>query len=267
MTKSFAFEPMNAPAPTTPRGLEVARWFGLHRPGNTRRATPEPLTRRDLASLLPGPGEITLVIGPSGAGKSSLLRTLRGLQLKHTCWINLSARILPALPVVDCFGEDPSLNEVLSSLARVGLAEVWTFLRRPNELSEGQRWRLRLALALHAAKSMSHPDRGRIHHGSTVLVIDEFAALLDRITALIVARTLRRAMECSRRGNRTLLGALVATSHDDLIHTLDPDTIVHCDFGRLTVRRIPRARVTRQTAISGKSRARNTPESRTPPRG
>ena len=33
--------------------------------------------------------------------------------------------------------------------------------------------------------------------GGTVIVCDEFAAVLDRLTAMIVARCLRRAIECT----------------------------------------------------------------------
>src|SRR5205085_438875 len=111
-------------------------------------------------------------------------------------------------------------QDALRSLSRVGLAEVWTYLRTPAELSEGQRWRLRLALAL---VSPTRCPR-------TILACDEFAAKLDRVSASVVARTLRRTICGSGK-----VSAIVATSHDDLIRALEPDVIVRCDFGRVSV--------------------------------
>jgi ABC-type ATPase with predicted acetyltransferase domain len=59
-----------------------------------------------------------------------------------------------------------------------------------------------------------------------VLAADEFAAPLDRITALVVARALRKAVSA-----RPDLCAIVATTREDLATALNPDLIVHCDFG------------------------------------
>src|SRR5204863_8195276 len=66
-----------------------------------------------------------------------------------------------------------------------------------------------------------------------ILLIDEFAALLDRVTAAIVARCLRRAVSSTPR-----LCAIVATSHHDLTAALMPDVIVNCDFRRIEVYRL-----------------------------
>jgi ABC-type ATPase with predicted acetyltransferase domain len=134
-------------------------------------------------------------------------------------------------------GEDEaSVVAGLEALSRVGLGEVWTYLRTPGELSEGQRWRLRAALGLARAgdqhvgqaRPLKGSAKGRLH----VLAIDEFAAPLDRVTAMVVARALRRAM--SARGD---LCAVVATSHDDLVGALAPEVVVRCDFGAFDVRK------------------------------
>jgi hypothetical protein len=85
-----------------------------------------------------------------------------------------------------------------------------------------------MALALEQVVS-GQPQR-------SVIVADEFAAVLDRVTAMVVARALRRAIDAANRSNRAL-GAIVATSHDDLSVALKPDTIVHCDFASTTVSR------------------------------
>ncbi len=105
------------------------------------------------------------------------------------------------------------------ALSQVGLAEAHTYLLTPAELSAGQQWRLRLALAL------SHRRR------PLCLICDEFAALLDRVSAAIIAHTLRKAVYL-----RNELSAILATSHDNLQTALNPDLIITCDFGAYTIR-------------------------------
>ena len=115
--------------------------------------------------------------------------------------------------------DQSAIMAALEALSRVGLGEVWTYLRTPAQLSEGQRWRLRLALALARAR----PAPGK---ALRVLAADEFAAPLDRVTALVVARALRKAVTAKPN-----LCAIIATSHQDLAAALKPDLTVHCDFG------------------------------------
>jgi ABC-type glutathione transport system ATPase component len=246
-------------APLSARAALVARWFGVDersmkqrarrraaRPNATRlalRCLAPPPSDEQLLALLPAAGQIVLVTGPSGAGKSSLLRALETLaRAREQTWLDFRTIDVPQLPTVDCFGTDASLDDVLALLARVGLAEVWTYLRIPAQLSDGQRWRLKLAIALDVAQRRSRPRKSDNSPPSapgsatpqaadSLLVIDEFAALLDRVTASIVARTLRRAIDA----HHSTLGALVATGHDDLARALAPDRIVHCDFGKVSV--------------------------------
>jgi ABC-type ATPase with predicted acetyltransferase domain len=219
---------MDAPRPTvrSERGEQIARWFGLNdfqREGlRSEHANASQSLRID--QLVPANGQITLVSGPSGSGKSSLLRKIQRdpLVAASSAFLDLDARSLPSRPVVDCFDPQFSLKQVLSMLSRVGLAEAWTYLRTPNELSEGQRWRLKVAIAIASA---SNPNPRR-----TILICDEFAAVLDRVTACVVARALRRAID-SGRG----IAAILATSHDDLLDALQPDLRIRCDFGAICV--------------------------------
>lgn len=203
------------PRPRSQRTRAIARWFGL-KPDVQSKPIPRPASC-DVISLIPQPGELVLITGASGSGKSSLLRAIRAT-LEQGTIIDLNRIRLRPLPVVDCFGP-AGTSRVLRILSRVGLSEAWTYLRTPDELSEGQRWRLRLGIALYRLN----------HRSDSVLLADEFAALLDRVTAGIIARALRRAIHAINGR------AIVATAHDDLVAALQPDRIIKCDFGTARV--------------------------------
>ncbi len=210
--------PSPLPRRRSQRGRVLARWFGLKRagPGATRG---DCLATEQIDSLIPAPGQIVLIGGASGSGKSSLLRAVHA-RVAPARWIDLNRCDLPDRPLVDCFGL-LGLERTVGLLNRVGLSEAWTYLRTPAELSDGQRWRLRLAAALQQAESA----------GDAILVCDEFAAPLDRVTAAVVAHALRRSVDGSLGPGRRAMAAIVVTSHDDLISSLRPDLHVCCDFG------------------------------------
>jgi ABC-type ATPase with predicted acetyltransferase domain len=216
--------PHNTPPVRSRRARQVARWFGL----SPRRGAQRTPSLAELRPILPPPGAVTLVTGPSGAGKSSLLRALRDAAPRDVRWIDFERIDPPDVPLVDCF-EGTSLSDALALLSRVGLCEAWTYLRTPSELSDGQRWRLKLALALRDGFREEASRGGAGAPRYTILCADEFGAVLDRVTAMVVARTLRNA-------TRAPLSALVATSHEDLVNALQPELIVTCDFEKVYTR-------------------------------
>lgn len=148
-------------------------------------------------------GDIVCFTGESGSGKSSLLHAVAS-QLENVLHIDelkLGERL-----VVDAL-EMPA-KEALPLLSSCGLSEARLLLRTPQELSDGQRYRFRLALGL-----SRQPEW---------LVADEFTATLDRTLAKVVAFNMRRLAD------RTGTGFLVATTHEDIVEDLDPSLHVRC---------------------------------------
>jgi len=153
-------------------------------------------------------GDIIYITGPSGSGKSVILRQLEE-QLPAEETINLErVRLETDKAVVDCVEGD--FLQCLRFLSTAGLNDCYCVLNRPVNLSEGEKWRYRLARALAS--------------GRKYIVADEFCTNLDRVTAAGISYKLRRFADT--RGVTFLL----ASSHDDLLVDLEPDALVERDL-------------------------------------
>lgn len=154
-------------------------------------------------------GDVVYITGQSGSGKSLLLRELahqmseEGLRVANIDAVHLEDRAL-----IDQVGA--SMQDAIELLSRAGINDAYLMVRKPAELSDGQRYRLRLA------KLMQAP--------ADVWVADEFGAILDRVTAKAVAFN---AAKLARARGITLM---VATTHTDLIEELGPDLMVEKRF-------------------------------------
>jgi GNAT superfamily N-acetyltransferase len=134
--------------------------------------------------------------------------------------LDAGALALPEEPLIEAM--PGTFDERLAVLAACGLGEARLLLRTPRELSDGQRYRFRLAYAFAQRPAC--------------VVADEFAAYLDRTLAKVLAYNIRRW------ATRSGCGVLAATTHDDLAADLRPDVQVQCHgYGRLTVTRDPNA--------------------------
>ncbi|HYE01768.1 MAG TPA: GNAT family N-acetyltransferase [Phycisphaerales bacterium] len=165
-----------------------------------------------------GAGGVCLVTGPSGSGKSTLLGALRARGGCVEAGRALRARLLASGTALVELGvwRGLGLEARLGRLARAGLAEARLFARRPAELSEGELARLVAAAGLEEARRV----------GAWGVVIDEFASLLDRVTARGVAAGLARWV---RGGAGPRL--VVASAHEDMEGFLAPDVAVRCRLG------------------------------------
>jgi ABC-type ATPase with predicted acetyltransferase domain len=185
----------NSSVERSPRVLEIAEGFGLG------LSDKEFVVFNNL-ELEVNAGDVVYITGQSGSGKSLLLRALAE-QMQPLGVADLNNIELPDRPVVDCFGKDMPTTHVLDYLAKAGISDAWIYIRKPSELSDGQRYRLKLAMLMAQTEDQ-------------VWVADEFGAVLDRITAKCVAFNMQKVA----RANRKTL--IVATTHDDLGEELAP---------------------------------------------
>ncbi|MCC6238739.1 MAG: hypothetical protein IT448_00335 [Phycisphaerales bacterium] len=198
----------------------VRQWFGV---GQLQAAPMIPVD-----STLPKieAGQIVLITGASGSGKTTLLRRITDQWPGEV--VDIDRIEFPAGAAVDCFGSMP-LEQVLEILGRCGLGEVWTYLSPAGRLSQGQQWRLRLAMALGQGR-MNRPAKLAETGKVQLLVSDEFAAILDRVTACVVGRMLRKMFN-----GQQPVAMVCCTSQDDLAGALKPDITITCDFGQLQI--------------------------------
>jgi len=99
-----------------------------------------------------------------------------------------------------------SEEEVCNLLSSMGLSSVPTWLRKPSQLSNGEKSRLDIAKAIYDSQ------------GGTI-VLDEFTSVVNRDVAKSMSFALQRYV---RENN---LKVVIASCHFDIIEWLQPDYI------------------------------------------
>lgn len=160
-------------------------------------------------------GNIVYITGDSGSGKSTLLREICS-QISNSkeeefreAKVAENIQISDSEVIIEGVGHD--MNEAISILSMAGLNEAFLMLRKFGELSDGQKYRYRIAKM--------------IGSGADIWALDEFGSLLDRTTAKVVAYTIQKT---ARKLGKTVI---VATTHADLLDDLKPDIAVQKKFG------------------------------------
>jgi ABC-type ATPase with predicted acetyltransferase domain len=153
-------------------------------------------------------GDVVYIMGPSGAGKSVLLQELE-MVIPADGRVNLAHVDLPAdRTLIDCLLGDALSGLRLLSVA--GLGDVFCILNQPAILSEGQKYRFRLAMAL--------------AEGKKFIFADEFCSELDRLTAAVVSFNIHQFAK------KTGTTFILASGHEDILPDLSPDVLVVKDF-------------------------------------
>lgn len=179
-----------------PREALVRQIFGVEEDTESR------VLHKNLSVLKEG---LIYITGYSGAGKSCLLREIQRALPQAVS--NLPP-LNEELAVLNCI--DADVAESIEWFSNFGLGEARVLLTKTSNLSVGQRERLRLALL--------------IWNRPSVVIIDEFLASLDRITARVIAYQFQKLI---RKLNIT---CFVATAQTDLKDALYPDQIIQLDF-------------------------------------
>lgn len=187
-----------APPKTTQRVIDVAEAFGLGLDSSRKYII------YDDVQLKITPTDIVHITGESGSGKSLLLRTLER-DIKQNPQLGTAIDIKhikpkPHTPIIETVGKNT--NQALELLSRVGLNDAFLFLRTYSQLSDGQKYRYKIAKLIEA--------------NAQWWILDEFCTTLDRDTAKIVAYNLQKQ---ARRLNKAII---TATTHTDLLKDLHP---------------------------------------------
>lgn len=154
-------------------------------------------SKEDMDAVMNSNWNIILVCGKSGSGKSTILRNMGGItEIEY----DNDKAVISQFPTL-------TEEEACDLLCGVGLASVPTWLRKPSELSNGEKARLDLCKALYVAKNAS------------TAIIDEFTSVVNRDVAKSMSFALQRYVR--QKG----LKVIIASCHFDIIEWLQPDYV------------------------------------------
>jgi uncharacterized protein len=165
-------------------------------------------------------GAVVYITGPSGAGKSVLLREIEAA-IPADERINIEQIPLPAdRAAIDCINERLLTINAMGYLTSSGLSDVFRMLTPPANLSEGEKYRFRLASSLASIDSLYGQSPSRVRF----IFADEFCSNLDSITASVIAYNVRKfAMK-----NKVTF--ILASCREDILADLQPDVLVVKNF-------------------------------------
>ena len=153
-------------------------------------------------------GDLIYITGDSGGGKTLLLKAFKEFFGDEATALN-DLEIDPEETLIEGVGRN--VREAIETLSLCGLNDAFLFLRKYKELSDGQKYRYKLA------KLMDNEE-------GNVWIIDEFCATLDRVMARIIAYLIQKV---ARKLGKTVV---VATTHRDLVEDFQPDIAVEKGF-------------------------------------
>lgn len=153
-------------------------------------------------------GNLIFITGDSGGGKTLLLSAFKKFFGKEAVTLS-DLEIDPEETLVEGVGVD--VSEAIRILSFCGLNDAFLFLRKFKELSDGQKYRYRIA------KLMDQKEK-------SVWLLDEFCATLDPVMARIISYLLQKV---ARKLGKTVA---VATTHNHLEEDFQPDILIEKGF-------------------------------------
>lgn len=154
-------------------------------------------SKEDMEEMNKSHWNIMLICGKSGSGKSTILKEIGNV-------IPITYDYSKA--VISQF-KGYSEEDVCDLLGGVGLSSVPTWLRKPQELSNGEKARLDLCKSIY--------DAGK----NQVIYVDEFTSVVNRDVAKSMSHALQRYIR------QKDLKIVIASCHFDIIEWLQPDFI------------------------------------------
>lgn len=140
--------------------------------------------------------QIGVIVGRSGTGKTTIAKTIfpdnyiGKLDYTHDT-------------ILDDFNENLSIQEVTQALCDVGFASPPDWLKRYDQLSQGEKMRVDIARVLTMPMDL--------------VVFDEFTSVIDREIAKIASYAIQKAIR------RTKKKFIAVTCHYDVLDWLEPD--------------------------------------------
>ena len=153
-------------------------------------------SKEDMEEMNKSHWNIMLICGKSGSGKSTILKEIGNV-------IPITYDYSKA--VISQF-EGYSEEDACDLLNGVGLSSVPNWLRKPNELSNGERARLDIAKSIYDAKG-------------GIVILDEFTSVVNRAAAKSMSFALQRY------ARQKDLKIVIASCHFDIIEWLNPNYI------------------------------------------
>jgi len=153
---------------------------------------------------------IGLIIGASGSGKTTLAKHLFGQECFKE-YLDVSK------PVIDQFPKEFKYDQCAEILTGVGLTSVPCWIRPAYTLSNGQRTRAEIALA--------------IANESNLTDIDEWTSVVDRTVAKVMSHCISKTIRKQKKLHVAQVARRVVllSCHYDVIEFLNPDWIIDCN--------------------------------------
>jgi ABC-type ATPase with predicted acetyltransferase domain len=202
MTTHYVYRKIEQGGPFSPKALKIMKMFGV------TMDRLEKLNVKCSCKVNIEQGDIVYITGPSGSGKSVLLNMLREQMPADEIFNTSLVQFNPKQNAIDHLEGDFVMG--LRWFCKVGLADLPAMVNFPQNLSEGQKWRLKLAAAISSNKK--------------IIIADEFCSNLDRITAMTIAYNIRKFADQYK------VTFILASSHRDLNPELMPEVIINRDL-------------------------------------